>query len=234
MAGTQLPPSQPSGFTPENPKEQQNVYSWLRMVIFGILQEMRQPLRRNHTTSHTLFSAKKEPEKEKVETTPPRVEKIILRRSIFFLITNLLVIEICFDAMYILMRIPAMYVPFSQSLQGKLTYVYFVLFIAINLFKVIFMFFATLRWLFCTYQIKDNEIHLRTGILNQKEKVYICSHTQEVTFRQGLFGRIFNYGSVDIYDPALNEIIYLQFIPDPSKYAEIIKKQTTALSSAST
>lgn len=44
------------------------------------------------------------------------------------------------------------------------------------------------------------------------------------TFEQSFFGKIFSYGTMELYDPALKEKIYLLNVPNPRKNSELVEK----------
>lgn len=164
------------------------------------------------------------------QTEPPPPEKlekthmkIVLRRSIFTLIFAIISIEILFDALYILFRAVPFYTQFITIPAAQTAVIYFVLFVSITFLKLCFIMVFCLRWLTTTYEIANGEIKFKQGIFSDNEKVYLCRHTQEVIASRGFFGKIFNFGSIEIYDPSLKERIYIDSVQNPQKYAEIIK-----------
>jgi hypothetical protein len=49
------------------------------------------------------------------------------------------------------------------------------------------------------------------------------SNVETVTIEQGLLGRVFNFGTLAIFNPVLNQdCLYLEDIPNPHKYAKIL------------
>ncbi len=210
-------------------KKQQEFYSWLRKVPFGILREAyrnaylrRNPLDKNTSTQAIESVASNITQSNFAATSVP--EKVVLRRSVFLLIINLISIEIFFDLIYIGLKFPSIYFSFSPALQNQLMPAYFVCFVLLNIMKVIIMLIAALGWVTNRYHIGRGEIRYKSGILKHSEKIFLCNHTQQVTFEQGFWGRLFNFGSIEIYNPALKEKIYLDSVPDPSKCADIVKK----------
>ena len=85
------------------------------------------------------------------------------------------------------------------------------------------MLFATLSWITTRYELRGPEIRFKYGILFTEEKIYLVKYSQEVVCDQSLLGRIFNYGTIQIYNPVLKETIYIDAIPDPKRYTEMIK-----------
>ncbi len=153
---------------------------------------------------------------------PP--ERIILRKSIYCIILSFVAIEIFFDSLYLFVKLPPIYLHFPLNLQTNLMPLYFVIFVILNSVKFFLMLTIGIKWISNHYEINKKDIRHMHGIISRKEEIYLCNFTQEVELSQNLLGRIFNYGNVDIFNPAIKETIILESIPNPSKYAEIIKK----------
>ncbi len=229
IGGKKIPSPEATHVQSQYNKQQQEFYSWLRKVPFGILREAyrnaysrRNPLDNQINTLDTAPPITKAPENTSVTNTIP--EKIVLRRSVFLLIINLISIEIFFDLIYIALKLPPIYFNLSLVLQTQLMPIYFIFFVLLNILKIIIMLIAALGWVTSRYHIGQGEIRYKSGILGHSEKIFLCNHTQEVTYVQGFWGRLFNFGSIEIYNPALKEKIYIDSIPNPKKCVEIVKK----------
>jgi membrane protein YdbS with pleckstrin-like domain len=158
--------------------------------------------------------------------------RIVLRRSIFVIIIELIGLEFLFDLLYIFLRIIPMLFSGIIQIQGFLSPIYVFLFIILNIIKIILLITIALKWVTSSYTIAPEEIRHKTGILSHKEKVYSCKNMQEVIYTQGFWGRIFNFGSIEILNPAIREKIILRSIPNPEKYTEIIRKNFFSASSS--
>lgn len=150
-------------------------------------------------------------------------ERIVLRKSIYCIIFSFAAIEIFFDSLYLFVKLPPIYLHLSVTLQNNLMPLYFVIFVILSAIKFFLMLTIGIKWISNHYEINKREIRHCHGILSKKEEIYLCDFAQEVEYSQTLFGRIFNYGTVDIFNPAVKETIVLDSIPNPAKYAEIIK-----------
>lgn len=198
----------------------QDFYIWLKTVPLGVLYSLyTQYYKRKYPSSSGIPL-----EENTISQTIVPKEKIILRRSVFILIFALINIEILFDGLYILLKLPVMYFSLPALIQLKLTSLYFLIFIGINILKFAFILLVCLRWVTTTYEIKSNEIKFKKGLLALNQKVFLCKHTQEVICKQGVVGKIFNFGSIEIYDPTLIDRITIDSIQNPNKYADIIKR----------
>lgn len=84
--------------------------------------------------------------------------------------------------------------------------------------------YATLRWQYEYYIVRKDNIHHVRGILYRREKDYACNNIESMTIRQNILGRIFGYGTIEMYDPALKRKIILYNINNPQKYKKIFEK----------
>jgi len=163
------------------------------------------------------------------ETNSPQNIKIVLRKSVFYLILSFIAIELIFDSVYLFVKFPPVIFKFPLNLQTKLIPLYFLLFVILNATKLFLMLTLAIKWISSTYEIRTHEIRHKYGILNKKEKIFLCDLAQEVSLSQNLFGKIFNFGTIEIFNPAIKEVIILEGIPNPEKYAEIVKKNIPSL-----
>ena len=151
---------------------------------------------------------------------------LTIHRSVVFLITNLILIEIFGDILYMIVRTPPLFfIPFSDEVRISLLPFYLMAFVVISFFKLIFFTAVSLSWANTYFEIENGEIKIISGIFSKREKAYSFVHAQEVKYSQGFFGNIFNVGKLEIYSPALKKRITISGISHPRKCAEIIKSQ---------
>ncbi|HYK09016.1 MAG TPA: PH domain-containing protein [Candidatus Eisenbacteria bacterium] len=209
-----------------------NFATWLKRIPFEFLQDeyRHNQIRRDIPVRPFIVDAAITPAKrdgmpaEKAQNSSPPMQPIVLRRSVYFLIFALLGIEVFFDLIYGGLRFLLMYAHLSQFFTSlTVDSFYFEILVILNLCKIVFMLVTALEWISFTYVITDKEIISRFGILNHKEKVYLCSNIQEVMFTQSMVGKLFNYGTIELHNPTFDEIVYLDSVPNPKKYADIIR-----------
>ncbi|MBI4129794.1 PH domain-containing protein [Candidatus Roizmanbacteria bacterium] len=83
--------------------------------------------------------------------------------------------------------------------------------------------YIVLRWRTNHYEIRRSVIIHRSGIVFKKEEEYICNVIESITLFQGFFGRICNYGTLEIFDPALQKRVYVYNISDPLELRRLIR-----------
>jgi membrane protein YdbS with pleckstrin-like domain len=216
----------------DNYRQQPDFLTWMHNFSPKILHDIYQKYlndqhaaTRRDNTDPPMPSAK-----DGVRGSPPLPEQntlvtsgITLRHSVFLLILNLITIEFLFDIFYFILKVLPIPLKLSLSFQTQLWPIYFGIFGVLLIFKIILMVFAALQWVTSNYEIRKNEIRYKYGVFSHNEKIFMCTHTQEVRYTQNLLGRIFNFGSIEIYSPVIKERVYLASIPNPKRYVEVIK-----------
>lgn len=148
---------------------------------------------------------------------------ITVRQSVVFLALRLVLLQILLSSLYLLVRFP--FSLFNVSLSFKM--IYFSLdmwfFIVIMSTEVYLTLEIVIRWLTEFYEVRNGEIVYRSGVLSHREKIYALKNIESITFFQDFWGRIFNYGTITLFNPFLNQRIHLDAIGNPSKYVKIIE-----------
>ena len=105
-------------------------------------------------------------------------------------------------------------------------FVFFVL-LFINVTMAVFI---VSKWQSEFTEVTTSGIMKYSGILYKKVDKYACNFVEVVTIAQSFLGMVFNYGTLELYDPSLKEKIYLLNISGPKKHSKliegVIKKKT--------
>lgn len=81
-----------------------------------------------------------------------------------------------------------------------------------------------LKWSYETYEIREEELIIRSGVLRRTEQAYPYRNMQSVIMRQSLFERMIGAGTITIYVPTLGKDLIFSEVPSPKAFAESIKK----------
>ncbi len=149
---------------------------------------------------------------------------ILLRGSVFTFVSKLVVSILIFSTIRILIRFPLLYLDLNQNLFTQLYTINTIIVLLLIFFEVLVVLIITLTWVNEYYEVSPGQIIHKRGILIRKENTYTCQHIQTIDLDQGFIGRIFNYGTLTLYSPALEDKIYLNNIDKPQEYIEKIKK----------
>lgn len=80
-----------------------------------------------------------------------------------------------------------------------------------------------LDWYSRYYILRPGEVVCRRGIITREEKTYLLKHVESITCNQNFWERLFNYGTISLYNPLLNQQIDLTAIKNPNKYKQAIE-----------
>ena len=149
----------------------------------------------------------------------------VSRQAIVLLLIRVIVLEVFLE---IVAFIPRIFVTFffSQLLVATSVKVgievYFGLLTLIQLILLVHLF---LKWESSYYEIHQKEIDKWQGILHKKKETFSFVHAESISVYQDFMGRIFHYGTVQIYAPTLKQHIELVNIPNPHAIADFLKHE---------
>jgi uncharacterized membrane protein YdbT with pleckstrin-like domain len=92
------------------------------------------------------------------------------------------------------------------------------------LFYGISAIYLILSWFYNYHILKSKHIIVKKGIIFSDEENFDMEELQSVKVHQGLFGKIFNYGTVELHDAEINKRIILKNVTDPYQEADYIEK----------
>lgn len=93
-----------------------------------------------------------------------------------------------------------------------------------HLLSTIWLLYIIIKWTSTYYVINSDEISVTTGIIRKKKSSYDIRGIQSCETSQGIWGRIFGYGTIHLENPLLKSDIFLRNISHPHQYATIIDK----------
>lgn len=159
---------------------------------------------------------------EPKEKSEPETEKIILRESTVLIIIRLIFTEAIFGLALFLLSILFSY----MSPYLNITYpsgLYFIVLAGGLLINIGIVISITLKWNSEYTEVSKEGVIKHSGILQRKEQTYACNFVEGAKLEQSFLGLLFNYGTIELYDPALKEQVYLLNIANPKRYSEKIK-----------
>ena len=144
-----------------------------------------------------------------------------IRQSISFLIVRLITLEVlfslCFLIFYFIIKASQITYDIFNSSYSALY-----LFLVIIILKVLLAAFIIINWLSEYYEITPTKLIHRKGIFFKWQEQYVFSHIMSADIQQGIGGKIFNYGTIHIFDRYIYKHIYLYLIHNPLRYYHIL------------
>lgn len=151
------------------------------------------------------------------------VTHVTIRQSIFFLVLKLLFLEgvaiVGIVSFHIFLFTSLQTAQVSQTIQE----LNIPLFLSMVFFKTVLTIYIIIEWLEEYYEITPKEVIHKKGLLFRKEERYSLKHLERMRLEQGILGKIFNYGSLSMYNWVLGKDIQLYLIHNPLKYHSILE-----------
>jgi hypothetical protein len=88
--------------------------------------------------------------------------------------------------------------------------------------KIILTIFLVVQWINEYYEITPTKIIYRRGIIWRREDAYNVNQIRSIGVRQSIFGRVFNYGTLFIYDRGVYKYYYFNDLHNPLRYLDIL------------
>jgi uncharacterized membrane protein YdbT with pleckstrin-like domain len=142
----------------------------------------------------------------------------ITRQSLLILNTQLVLLEGFISTFSYVIKLPLVNGWFDNL------FIYTIVTIIIQVINILFIMMIVLRWINTEYRIENGSLIIKRGIVSIKEKTYALDNVETVEIEQNWIGRIFGYGSVNIFSPLFQEHVYLWNIPHPQKFVSEMKQ----------
>lgn len=143
-----------------------------------------------------------------------------IRQTVVIPIFKLILIELIITLISFLTRLLS-FNYLSELLNNFIIILEILLIQIFNLYLVINVIF---NWIGVEYILRTDEIIIKKGILKLKETTYEIANLQSMSINQSLFGRLFNFGTIRLFNPVLKEEVFIENIPNPSFYGKFIQK----------
>ena len=159
-----------------------------------------------------------------LETTNKRgaaVRMEIIRRSPVALVFKIIIAELLIELSYTVVSLGV--TQFQEPLGTSYQSVRVLLALLFGGFGVYVLAFLIAQWANEGYSLDSNELTVTQGIIKKTKVSYPFANMQSVTVRQGLIGRVFNFGYITIFIPTLGKEVVFSEISNPNQFAERIK-----------
>ncbi len=150
---------------------------------------------------------------------------LFIRQSIVYLFLRLILLQILFTIVYLFMLFPLNFFELNPEIKLLAYSLVSVVFFALLLMQMYFTLNIVLNWFGEYYEVKPGELVFHHGILEKKEKIYLTKHIESITINQSFMEKLFNYGTIRLYNPVLNQHMHIDAVNKPEKYVHIIEKQ---------
>lgn len=152
------------------------------------------------------------------------VTHVTIRQSISVFILRLVVIELFSAIFVIVFFVFLISADSSWGLSAALPVVGISFFVLFVLAKTVLIIFIIIQWLNECYEITPKEIVHKRGLFFKKEERNVLNHLAKLEIDQGVFGRIFNYGTIKLYNWVSEKNVILSLIHNPMKYHQLLQE----------
>lgn len=152
------------------------------------------------------------------------ITHITIRQSITFLVLRILAIEFLAAFSIIVFHTLLLRTEVRDVVGEDILVFNIPLFIFLVILKTAVLIFVIIQWLNEYYEITTNEIVYRKGLIFKKEVRHIFEHIGSVKLEQGILGRIFNFGTLRLFNWTRENYTYMYLIHNPSKYMHILEE----------
>lgn len=152
------------------------------------------------------------------------ITHINVRQSISILLAKIVVLDLIAAAcISVFFTVLCQFKPNYSFFDKLLTYNTF-FFVFLGASKIYYTVYVTLLWLNEYYEVMPSEILHKRGLFWRKEQLYALKYVRTLKLTQGFLGRIFNYGTISLFDIRKNKFFDLYLIHDPHRYLHILEK----------
>lgn len=157
---------------------------------------------------------------EQVEEMDTR--KIVVRESIVLVAMKLIFTEIIFAVFLLILNFLFSYLDLNANVPN-LADLYLIVMSGGFLINIGLIIMISLKWNSEYATVSKDGVVKHSGILHRKEQKYACNFVEGTKLEQSFLGLLLNYGTIELYDPALKEQVYLLNIANPKKYSKAIQ-----------
>lgn len=144
-------------------------------------------------------------------------------RSIFILVWGMLGLEL----LSLITRFITSLIFIESGEVLTFTYIYFInVFVNFLLSLCIFT-----NWLCHYYIVTEDGISINTGFLFRRSRTFDFQSIKSIRIRQGILGKIFNYGTIELEIPVIKKMPVLHSVSNAFEFAKILEEQRLKASS---
>lgn len=147
---------------------------------------------------------------------------VIYHRSPAYLALRIIVLEAAFEILYLMVRFGfetlGKNLGFATDWFGPVTQ------LIVFVLQILLLIYLLVRWSSDTFELRESEIVVRTGIAPRREVAYSYNNMQSITVTVSILGRILGAGQVSAYVPTLGSDIIFAEMSRPHDFAAALKQ----------
>jgi len=156
-------------------------------------------------------------------------EPIFLRQNLIFLVYRLFIAQIIFIGTYILLDLPVLLLmdgdTSTPQIEVQADWYAITLLTILSLVQMIIIVIIVLRWYNSYCEIREDDIIERHGFISTRENTHSYRNFSAISISQGVIGRIFNFGNVKLFNPALDHKLVIKRVSSPTRYMKLLSER---------
>lgn len=99
-----------------------------------------------------------------------------------------------------------------------------ILLVFLTFMETILTVYVVMEWLSEYYEISPYTVSHRRGVIFKKQDRYSIQNIKQVRIIQGVMGRVFNYGTIVLFDWRLAKTAEMYAVHNPMRYVRILEE----------
>jgi len=147
--------------------------------------------------------------------TPTLESLMIIRQSKVLLGARVAIVHLCF------VLITTVFFIFTSAPD---VWSFLTVLLAVGFVEMIVLFYAVIRWHNHYNMLRSDRILTSRGVFLRRQRLFAIKNIESISVRQGIIGKIFNFGTLHLYAPTLNHQIKMLGVNDPCHKEKIIEE----------
>lgn len=150
------------------------------------------------------------------------VTHINIRESISILVLKLLALDFIAAIFTMLFFAVTSFNP-NASIAEKILSYNMLFFVLLGIFKILFTVYVVLLWLNEYYEMTPTSVLHKRGLLFREVQRFQLEDVRTIRLYQGLLGKLFNFGTIELQDIRRNKRVEMYLIHNPQRYVRILE-----------
>lgn len=152
-----------------------------------------------------------------------RTYSYTIRKTPMLLVARIMMIEIIVMIVHYFLRLLIYAIARQLNVQATVPILTLEL-VGVQILNVVLLVMGVASWLNELYILHPKELVVKRGVLSSQATTYEFANLQSMTIAQTIWGKLFNYGNIRLYNPVLREEVIMSHISSPQQYGAIIQQ----------
>lgn len=151
------------------------------------------------------------------------VDHVNVRISISFLVLKLIVADVVTTVILVLLYSAVFQTGLQQWIPAATPSVGLLGIIILTVIESLLTIYVVLEWVSEYYEISPRDIAHKRGVIFKKVDRYGIQNIKQVVIEQGVLGKMFHYGTLNLFDWRLSKFAEMYAVHNPVRYLRILE-----------